>query len=755
MYAPPFYLGTTMAPSVTDKRLGAHSLFLAAFVIYLAGLSPSIYWRDSSEFVTVVDGLGISHPAGSPTYSLVAKWLTLVPIGSIAFRVNVFSALMGALTVSLLFVLVYDLLETSPRWRRLLAAASGAVFLMVSESFWRFSEVAEVYTLQNAAILVLLILLRSARPRQVLAAPAAVNRYYLFAFLYGLSAGVHVTMALFAPAFLVLMWGRAPRMMHPRRLAFLAFFFLFGFAAYLYLPIRSWGNPAFDWGDPQTWQQFLTHLLDKKDAGVHIHLSWDKLPYQIFIYGKNLLNEFSLLGVLLGVVGCARAFALDGLFGWALLLVYLGNVGFFIRIWTLAFGFLPSFVIFAVWISLGVHACLTAIVRLYDRWPIRIPQRLVQAWVLGAVAIVLGLACVRHGATASQAQNYTAEQYGRQLLKQLPSDAIVLSDYGWFLLQYMQTIERRRPDITVILRQAVLSPQYYTPLSQVQFPNVYLSNTPEPLRMTTEEYFWFFSKLNAPTHAIFFEPQRELETIYDHLLPSGLLYKFSPFDKPLVTPEILDRHWRLLNEAAAAIFQGRFDTESRNYFIAKLIYFGWYFRQKKLPNVAAKTYELGLQILPTSYPVLMEYGKLLVDQKHYRRASQLFNSAYDINPLGKGVNKILGMLLLQEGKYRQALRFFRRALHLGLINGDTYSLLAESDMKLGRFAEAREDLESALAFYTKADETAPADSEAASPGTESSTLEDKRAWVQTNLRHLEQGANERLIPLEQVWKRHE
>ena len=70
----------------------------------------------------------------------------------------------------------------------------GALFLLVSESFWRFAEVAEVYSLQNYLLLLLLSLLLKARSSM-----PCVQRsfYWLFAFLYGLSAGVHASHGFF------------------------------------------------------------------------------------------------------------------------------------------------------------------------------------------------------------------------------------------------------------------------------------------------------------------------------------------------------------------------------------------------------------------------------------------------------------------------------------------------------------------------------------------------------------------------------
>src|SRR5215470_2181329 len=172
------------------KAIGSVALFLLASVVYIAGLCPTMYWFDSPEFITTAHTLGISHPAGSPTYSLFAKLATFLPIGSVALRVNAFSALIGACAIALLFSLLYDLLGTSSAWIRGTAAAGGALFLLVSESFWRFAEVAEVYMLQNYFLILLLAVLLKAS-RSTLSGQQ--RSYWLFAFLYGLSAGVHAT----------------------------------------------------------------------------------------------------------------------------------------------------------------------------------------------------------------------------------------------------------------------------------------------------------------------------------------------------------------------------------------------------------------------------------------------------------------------------------------------------------------------------------------------------------------------------------
>src|SRR5215813_3600547 len=112
-----FVLDGAMYPRLWPcKVTGSGVLFLLASVLYIDGLCPTIYWFDSPEFVTTAHTLGISHPAGSPTYSLVAKLATYIPLGSVALRVNVFCALVSACAIVLLFSLLYELLDDALLW---------------------------------------------------------------------------------------------------------------------------------------------------------------------------------------------------------------------------------------------------------------------------------------------------------------------------------------------------------------------------------------------------------------------------------------------------------------------------------------------------------------------------------------------------------------------------------------------------------------------------------------------------------------
>jgi tetratricopeptide (TPR) repeat protein len=663
--------------------------------------------------------------------------MTFLPVGSIALRVNLFSALCGALTVALLFSLLYDVLEGTVRWLRFWASVSGALFLLVAESFWRFAEVAEVYTLQNFFIVLFMILLLKARTAQAYSQSSPLSFYWLFAFLYGVSAGVHATMAFFAPAFLLFIALTTPRVLRVKGLAFLAFFFLLGFAVYLYLPVRSLGEPTFDWGDPETFRQFLVHITDRKDSAAHFAFSWWKLPHQMRIYAANLSNEFSTLGLMLGIFGCITLFARDPSLGLLFGLVFLGNVLFFIQSWTAAFGFLPSFVIFSIWIGYGVQACFQLLTALYQRHAPRIPRVAVSAFLLTAVFITPGQTFVRHVTRADQTGDYSAVLYGQQLLKQLPPDAILFSHYSWFPLAYLQHVERRRPDVTVMLQGEVFFPRHFAFLSRKRFPNIHLITSSTPVRISTIDYFWLLCKLNVKDHPLFWDADEKYQRLLeDHLLPKGLLFAFDPLNKVEVPPRVLQDHRRLLEEATSRILRGSPDREAYSFLASKINLIGIHFKRQGLDAEAARMYRAGLRIMPDDQDLHNNYGNLLLSQGRLVEALDHFNAAYNEDPVNAIINKNIGRLLLRWGDYAQAAHFFERALVFGGDDGDVYAQLGEAYARLRRFAEAVRALRSARSLLME---------QGAQDGQDE-RLQAKMAWVQEQLQRFEALVEEREVP---------
>ena len=143
--------GELSTPSAgTSDVVACAAVVLAVWLLYLWHMVPGIYWRDSAELVVAGWGLGVSHPMGSPAYSMLVKAGTLVPLGSVAFRVALASALFGCMALVVVWALARRL--------AVLAGGGGAGILVgalaclgvlaLGRSFWWSNEVQEVYSAQ-------------------------------------------------------------------------------------------------------------------------------------------------------------------------------------------------------------------------------------------------------------------------------------------------------------------------------------------------------------------------------------------------------------------------------------------------------------------------------------------------------------------------------------------------------------------------------------------------------------------------------
>lgn len=165
--------------------------FMAGLALYIRTLAPGLLAGDSVEFQTLASTLGMSHPPGYPVYLLIAKLFTFLPVGDIAYRVNLLSAMFAALALALLYLSGRML----SGWR--LPVLAAVYVLGTKGLFWIHAIIAELYTGAAALVAaeVLLLLLWRQKGR--------AGYLFVAGLLGGLSLGIHSTVALMAPAVLV------------------------------------------------------------------------------------------------------------------------------------------------------------------------------------------------------------------------------------------------------------------------------------------------------------------------------------------------------------------------------------------------------------------------------------------------------------------------------------------------------------------------------------------------------------------------
>ncbi|HIQ01849.1 MAG TPA: DUF2723 domain-containing protein [Anaerolineales bacterium] len=88
------------------RRWAVLLLALVVLGLYLRTMGQAVGEADTFEFQVVAPALGIAHPTGYPLYILLGKLFSLLPFGSVAWRVNMTSAVFGTGAV----VLFHELL---------------------------------------------------------------------------------------------------------------------------------------------------------------------------------------------------------------------------------------------------------------------------------------------------------------------------------------------------------------------------------------------------------------------------------------------------------------------------------------------------------------------------------------------------------------------------------------------------------------------------------------------------------------------
>ena len=268
--------------------------FAGALILFALTLAPTITFEDAGELIAAASSLGVPHEPGYPLWTLVAHAFTWLPIGNVALRCNLMSAVFTALAAALVAwatMLIVDdcrgggaggrpgsarrsgsaapgraqadLAAASPWWPAtgagsLLPCAAGlaaGLLAATAATTWSQAIITEVYGL-NAALVGLLLVLTLVWGR----APTARLRGRLFlaiCLVMGLGLTAHDTFIVFLPV--VALYGLVlERRLRPSwgRLAAGAGLYFLGLAPYLYLPLAAARSPLMNWGDPRSWTTF-------------------------------------------------------------------------------------------------------------------------------------------------------------------------------------------------------------------------------------------------------------------------------------------------------------------------------------------------------------------------------------------------------------------------------------------------------------------------------------------------------------------
>lgn len=425
-------------------------LVLSFAGLYATTLCPTVYWNDSAELVAAATTLGIPHPPGYPLYTLVGWLFAQLPLPP-ALALNVMSASFSCCAVGLSYAVSRELGATR------VSSVFGAALLGLGATFWRHSNIAEVYTPGVAFLLLALWLaLVGLRRTDARAACAA-------GLISGLGLGVHLSIATAGLTFVGLtLLGhpelRALSRLDPRRVLRLGWrrllaagsCALLGACVFLYLPWRAQQGPTMNFGNPSelgSWWWVISGGVYKTWFGSAQSFGW-RLWHVLRLLSEHLTAS----GLMLAVMGLWRLGQRRGrVLAWCWGCGVLGNVAYFFDylVFDLDVFFLPAAAMLASCAALGLDQACSWLRGAFER-----PRVLRGVQVL----VFLGLGAKAWGAYHDRDMSDAtgAFEYGERLSERLPSSAVLVTytsppewRYYTVFRWYFQLVLKRRVDVYV------------------------------------------------------------------------------------------------------------------------------------------------------------------------------------------------------------------------------------------------------------------------------------------------------------------
>lgn len=415
------------------------------FAAFVFGAAPSVDWLDGGSLTSSAWALGIPHPPGEPGWLVPARIAQLLPVGDIAFRTNVLSALaMAALAAPLLWI-SRALFGGRADRAGLLAVGLG----LLGYGARMQAQRAEVY-----GLVALLLLLGLAAALCLTGRRSSA----LVGLLLGLAAAVHPFLAAAAAPGMLL--ARALRSSFgPSDALHGVGWGLAGFAVYSWLPLRAVANPARAWGVPDSPQRFVDVLLGRAFArnfgGEEATLANAGVVFELHaLSGMAASVVFAAVAMFVlrskprahdEAARTRRALA------WAAPLWVLGNALTIIP-QNKVLPTNPDLLGYLLVGALALVPLLSLGIALLDDID-GTPLARMRTPLLWVAVVAVGLQAV-DGLSANRRDNQLARDFATAQTHGLPPGSLLMTSGNntAFVWGYLQGVERRRPDVLVLHR---------------------------------------------------------------------------------------------------------------------------------------------------------------------------------------------------------------------------------------------------------------------------------------------------------------
>lgn len=469
---------------------------LAAFIIYLFTLAPTVIQIDTGELAAVQATFGIAHPTGYPLYTIIGFLFSKIPFPfTTIYQLNMLAALYCAAAVSIFtysakFMLDnIDLLSyqlkgaTSKKSKRnkklkgeetkpvkhliefndsikILSAVLTGLALAFSKTFWFQSTSVEVYSFHLLLMsLIILSLLKAYVSKDETVNSVKSKDWLWFAFFLGLGFTNHMTSLLILPGVAYLYfskWGINKQSFLRIGIMLLVFFPVL-ILVYSYFPIRAAQKPYLNWGNPVDWERIIRHVSGFQYK-VWLFTSTDAAKKQLEYFINNLLSEFSITSLIIAIGIVVTFLKARKLFIFLLisfLITVLYSINYDIN--DIDAYFLLAYVCLAFFSVLGFAKIF------YELSENKTIRKI--SFIVIAVPVLIQ-AYVNYD-KIDQSETFIYEDYTKALMNSVEHDAIIFSyqwDYFLSASYYFQFVEDFRRDIAVVDKELLRRSWYYVQL---------------------------------------------------------------------------------------------------------------------------------------------------------------------------------------------------------------------------------------------------------------------------------------------------
>lgn len=419
------------------RHLPVIFLALSLMGVYLSTLAPGLTWAndgsDGGDLIAAAYTGGVAHPTGYPLYLLLARLFQFVPLGSLAYRTNLLSALATTLTAALIYRIVTRALDEPGARRTWLPGLIAGFAFGLAPLAWSQAVITEVNALQ-AFLTALILYLYSFQSGNGKGADR------LRGLVMGLALCNHAT-ALFLVPLTFIPESRRNASSPTRKLLWLSM----GLLLYLTLPLRASSDPPVNWGDPVTLERFWWLVSGGSYRSYYLQFEFVEVWGRLQAWASLLLRQFGWFGATLGIAGLILPFKPSRLY---LFTLWSGALySLFAIVYSSADSYvylIPLYVSFAIWVGLGSGYAL-------ERFSSHASR-------LGAGVLIAGYLIFHAAGYTGQvdaSKDLRAERFGRQIMSEVPNEALlfVKGDRAVFTLWYFHFVLGERPDVIVVAEE--------------------------------------------------------------------------------------------------------------------------------------------------------------------------------------------------------------------------------------------------------------------------------------------------------------